>query len=65
MFLILLFVLCTAPLSLVKWRLTNDYDDYDDDDDDDDNDNSINNNNNNNNIFKKNIYKAHDVSNHK
>jgi len=28
MFLILLFaLLCTAPLSLVKWRLTNDYDD--------------------------------------
>jgi len=55
MFLILLFVLCTAPLSLVKWRLTNDYDDYDDDDDDDDNDNSINNNNN---ILKKHLQGA-------
>jgi len=31
MFLILLFaLLCTAPLSLVKWRLTNYYDDDDD-----------------------------------
>jgi len=35
MFLILLFaLLCTAPLSLVKWHLINDYDDDDDDDDD-------------------------------
>ena len=34
MFLILLFaLLCTAPLSLVKWRRTNDYDDDNDDDD--------------------------------
>jgi len=32
MFLFLLFaLLCTAPLNLVKWRLTNDYDDDDDD----------------------------------
>jgi len=32
MFLIVLFaLLCTAPLSLVKWHLTNDYDDGDGD----------------------------------
>ena len=39
MFLILLFaLLCTAPLSLVKWHHTNYYG-VDDDDDDDDDDN--------------------------
>jgi len=30
-FILLFALLCTAPLSLVKWRCTND--DYDDDDD--------------------------------